>query len=398
MDKSPSSPSPNLRQLLHDKDVHIRNLEALIIQRDREIEQLQGDLANPALREASLGRTKDFWRPPARAAVSATPPAGGAKAPRTPPRSPARVFRDWWFDLWVGSSEMQVGVLRQYPARPLRPESFPAPSLPDGRLPQIAVVTPSFNQAPFVEATLRSILDQDYPRLLYAVHDGASSDGSPEIIARQAGRLAYWNSAGDRGQSDAIGKGFASLAARLGPDDIMSWLNSDDLAMPGSLRYVAEYFARHPEVDVVYGHRVIIDDDAREVGRWILPRHDPRALEWVDYVPQETLFWRKRAWDRAGGLDPAFQFALDWDLLARFTQAGLRIVRLPRFLGCFRVHEAQKTHQHIHSTGAEEMARVRRSFHGPDKADDMLMVEAWARRTRLRGAVTARLLSWGIRV
>ncbi len=159
---------------------------------------------------------------------------------------------------------------------------------------------------------------------------------------------------------------------------------------------MADYFARHPKADVIYGHRVIIDDDAREVGRWILPRHEPRALEWVDYVPQETLFWRKRAWDRVGGLDPAFQFALDWDLLARFQRAGCRMVRLPYFLGCFRVHAGQKTSQVIHTTGAEEMARIRERFHAGREADPA-MIDAYARKTRFRGALVARLLAAGVR-
>jgi hypothetical protein len=117
----------------------------------------------------------------------------------------------------------------------------------------------------------------------------------------------------------------------------------------------------------------------------------------VDYVPQETLFWRKRAWTRVGGLDPTFQFALDWDLLARFTQAGMKIVRVPHFLGCFRVHKDQKTSRHIHSTGADEMSRIRARFHGPEAPSDWKRINTWAHRVRFRGALTARLLAIGIR-
>jgi hypothetical protein len=83
-------------------------------------------------------------------------------------------------------------------------------------------------------------------------------------------------------------------------------------------------FRRPSEVDLLYGHRLIIDEEDREVARWIMPRHDAATLEWIDYVPQETMFWRKRAWDRVGGIDPTFQFALDWDLLARFQQPAAR--------------------------------------------------------------------------
>jgi len=391
MDPDKSSSTANLLQQLHDKEVHIRNLEAIINQRDSEIETLRAGLSDPGQLEASCARTKDFWRPTPRPPLSATVP------PAAEPTPPRRSFRQFLFHHLVETYGMQIGILRQHPPTPFKPERFPPGRLPPERLPWLAVVTPSFNQAPFIEATLCSILDQDYPRLLYAVCDGASTDASASIIARYGSRLAFWDSAPDGGQSDAVGKGFARLAAQLGVDDLMGWLNSDDLSMPGSLRHVAEYFAAHPEVDAVYGHRVIIDDDGREIGRWIMPRHEPAALEWVDYVPQETLFWRKRAWDRVGGLDPSFHFALDWDLLARFTQAGLRVVRLPWFLGSFRIHEAQKTTRHIHSTGAEEMVRVREKFHGPEKPEQLEQIEVWANRIRLRGALTARLLALGVR-
>ena len=156
------------------------------------------------------------------------------------------------------------------------------------------------------------------------------------------------------------------------------------------------YFAAHPEVDVIYGHRIIINEEDREVGRWIMPRHEEDSIEWIDYVPQETLFWRKRAWDIAGGIDPSFQFALDWDLLARFQKAGFHIVRIPYFLGCFRVHAQQKTHHAIHTTGADEMARIRLRFHGSDK-DSAALIERHAKRIRIRGTVTARLQAAGIR-
>jgi GT2 family glycosyltransferase len=307
-------------------------------------------------------------------------------------RMKGRIFKRFVEGYW-----MRIEVLRQYEPRPIRWDSLPGPGMPDSRLPSIAIVTPSFNQAAYIESALRSILDQGYPNLHYAVQDGGSTDASPAIIARHTAGLMHWESAPDLGQSDAISKGFARIAGQLGPNDVMAWLNSDDLLAPGALHYVGEYFSRHPNVEAIYGHRLIIDDQAREIGRWILPRHDPRVIEWVDYVPQETLFWRKKAWDRVGGIDPAFQFAMDWDLLARFTQAGQRIVRVPHFLGGFRVHKDQKTSRHIHSTGAEEMALIRARFHGTEASGDWERINAWARRVRFRGALTARLHSIGIR-
>jgi glycosyltransferase involved in cell wall biosynthesis len=300
-----------------------------------------------------------------------------------------RIVEDYW---------MRIGELRQYEPRPLLWDALPHPRSAPGRLPRLAVVTPSFRQAAFIEATMESVLSQNYPGLAYAVHDGGSKDGSAEIIARHAARLAFWESAPDKGQADAIAKGFARVAKDIGPDDLMAWLNSDDLYAPGALRHVGDYFARHPDVDAVYGHRIVIDDRGRDVGRWILPPHEPQSLEWVDYVPQETLFWRRRAWDAVGGIDSSFQFALDWDLLARFTRKRLRIVRLPRFLGGFRVHDEQKTSRQIHSTGADEMTRIRTDFHGPERQGDWETINAWVRRIRLRGALTSRLMALGIRI
>ncbi|NWG76056.1 MAG: glycosyltransferase, partial [Rubrivivax sp.] len=178
-----------------------------------------------------------------------------------------------------------MDALFQYPPRPLVPERFPKPRCKDRHLPTIAIVTPSFMQGNYLERTMRSVLDQNYPHLRYAVQDAGSTDATPDILRRYAPRLAAWTSAPDTGQARAILTGFQKVHG-----DIMAWLNSDDLLMPGALRFVGEFFSRHPHVDALYGHRVIIDEEDREVGRWVLPRFDARTLRWIDYVPQETLF------------------------------------------------------------------------------------------------------------
>ena len=95
-----------------------------------------------------------------------------------------------------------------------------------------------------------------------------------------------------------------------------------------------------------------------------MPQHDSGALQWADYVPQETMFWRRELWDKVGGLDESFKFALDWDLLLRFEEAGAKFHRLPEFLGAFRVHHEQLTSAAISSVGAEEMTRLRQRCHG----------------------------------
>ncbi len=366
--------SKHYGKLLADKEAVIQSLRRGLAERDEVIKELVADLTD------STGDLRKLWI-----------------ATRAHIREKwSRPLAAWLFTRLVEKYWMQIGVLRHYDPRPLKWDRMPTGRAHPAALPQIAVVTPSYGQEKFIERTLRSVLDQQYPKLVYVVQDGASKDRSPEIIARYAPQLRHWESVPDRGQADAIRRGFDHVIAALGPDDLMAWLNSDDLLAPGALRFVAEYFTANPEVDVVYGHRIIIDDDDRDVGRWIMPRHNPATLEWIDYVPQETMFWRKRAWDRAGGIDPSFQFALDWDLLARFQQAGCRMVRVPYFLGAFRVHAEQKTSQAIHTTGADEMRRIRTRFHG-ERQDDFETINEHARHARFWGAITARLHALGIR-
>jgi len=225
--------------------------------------------------------------------------------------------------------------------------------------PTISIVTPSFQQGRFLERTLYSVVGQNYPALEYIVQDGASSDETLDILHRFDHLLAGWTSEPDAGQAEAINRGFGQTSG-----EIMGWLNSDDLLLPGALAYVARYFASHPDVDVVYGHRLLIDEREGMIGSWILPRHSNRALMLADYVPQETLFWRRRIWDAVGGsVDPSFRYALDWDILLRFQNAGARIVRLPRFLGAFRVHNDQKTLTDS-EVGVAECMRLLTRVHG----------------------------------
>lgn len=298
--------------------------------------------------------------------------------------------RDWRI-AW--SPTMRLGVLRQHEPRPVMIETFPDRGPPgDPNLwPKVSIVTPSFRQAAYLERTVRSVLQQDYPNIEYRVMDGGSTDGSVDILKRYEPRLASWSSAPDSGAASAINAGFA-----LCDGEIMGWLNSDDMLMPGAVRFVAQYLATHPEVDAVYGHRLIIDERDQQVGRWVLPHHDPEMLLWADYIPQETLFWRRTLWDKAGGqLDETFGFAFDWDLLLRFQQAGGRIVRLPFFLGSFRVHDRQKSISEINSTGSAEVTRIRSRTLGNQFTVDRL--ERRAVRFQKQALRHDRLLRWGIR-
>jgi glycosyltransferase involved in cell wall biosynthesis len=256
------------------------------------------------------------------------------------------------------NTEYQLGVLRQYPPRPT--QNMPQlPSCPEvGKFLRICMVTPSYEQSSYLEQAVSSVLDQQYPHLSYGVQDGGSRDGSSLILKRYENKLSFTESLPDGGQSDALIKGFDKLNPQS--QDIMAWLNSDDILLPGVLSGVNRFFLTHPEVDVIYGHRLIIDSGGAEIGRWYLPEFDPEVLKWVDFIPQETLFFRASAYQKAGGLSPDFHFAMDWDLLLRFQQSGCHFQRLPYFMGCFRLHEEQKTQVALHSIGEEEMTRLRK--------------------------------------
>lgn len=322
-------------------------------------------------------------------------------APRSRPSKPKRpplaerLYYEWMPRVVSRMRLTRYGDFAQHAPRPMTPERFPRPSQakPEA-LPRFVIVTPSYNQADFLEATMRSVLDQTGVRIDYIVMDGGSTDGSVDIIAQHAPRLAHHTSGPDGGQSAAIAAGLAR--ASCGPDDVMAYLNSDDLYMPGALRFVAEYMARHPEIDAVYGHRVIIDETGLETGRWFTHRHNATITLRVDLVPQETLFWRKRIYDKVQGIDPAFRFAMDWDLITRFISAGARMVRLPWFLGAFRVHSTSKTSTLWESVGAVEADRIRVARHGRPLSQTEVLAP-WYRAT-FEANVLSRLWRWGIRL
>ncbi len=219
-------------------------------------------------------------------------------------------------------------------------------------LPIISVVTPSYQYGRFIEWTIRSVLLQRYPNLQYVVMDGGSTDQTPAILERYKPFLTHIESAPDGGQADAVVRGFEHTHG-----EIMAYLNSDDMLAPGALEFVAGYFAANPDVDAVYSHRVFVDDVNSVKSYWILPEHRDWLMSRWDYIPQETCFWRRRIYDEAGGINPAFQFALDYDLFVRFMKRG-RMRRVNRFLGAFRQHAGSKTSGLIDGFVHPEVARV----------------------------------------
>lgn len=205
-------------------------------------------------------------------------------------------------------------------------------------LPLVSIVSPSYNQARFLEQTLRSVLSQDYPRVEYLVVDGGSEDGSREILQRYAHRLDWWVSEPDLGQTDAINKGFDHAQG-----EILAWLNSDDTYLPHAVSEAVSYLQDHPEVGLVYGDANFIDEAGRVVGRFDARQTSYRRLRRGGvYIPQQASFFRADLWREVGPLDPSFYFAMDYDLWVRL--ASVSAIRYhPRLWANFRLHGDAKT-------------------------------------------------------
>jgi glycosyltransferase involved in cell wall biosynthesis len=221
-------------------------------------------------------------------------------------------------------------------------------------LPTISLVTCSYQQARFIGATLQSVFDQNYQALEYLVIDGGSTDGSVDVIRRYADRLTYWVSEPDAGQTDALAKGFARSTG-----EVMGWLCSDDLLLPGALDIVGKYFADRPEVDFVYGDALWIDAK----GQALRPK---REMPWNrtvflfdhNYLAQPSAFWRRRLFDAVGGLQTSWKLAMDADLWLRFARQT-RPRHLPHYLSCMRYYPEQKTRA-LKPMGRKEDEALRR--------------------------------------
>lgn len=285
---------------------------------------------------------------------------------------------------------VRLGRLRQYAPRALSVTSIKAEG--DNRdLPRISLVTPSFNQARFIGGTVRSVLEQAYPNLEYVVQDACSTDGTADVLHAFLGAGVDMQIESDDGQADALNKGFSRTTG-----EVMGYLNSDDLLLPGTLHLVGRYFRDNPSVDVIYGNRLIIDEDGMEVGRWILPRHDSRVVRFVDYIPQESMFWRRAIWDRVGArFDDTLEFAMDWELILRFIDDNAAFRHIPALFGVFRAHGNQKSQADFMAHGAAEMTILRSRYREKNSGRVQRMLSHWRflAEHRRADAVFARTLS-----
>lgn len=205
--------------------------------------------------------------------------------------------------------------------------------------PRFAIVTPSFNQATYLEETITSVLAQNYKHVDYIIMDGGSTDASLKIIQKYSEHLVHWESAPDKGQADAINRGFARSTG-----DILAWINSDDTFEPDASASVAAAFRNHPEIDLVYGEGWYIDDHGQRVRpcKFVRPHFQRAYIANKDPILQQSAFWRRSLWERVGSLDTTLNWVFDWDWFLRSHAIG-RFHYLPQFLANYRVHSLAKT-------------------------------------------------------
>jgi glycosyltransferase involved in cell wall biosynthesis len=212
------------------------------------------------------------------------------------------------------------------------------PPMQSSDLPIVSIITPSYNQARFIEETIRSVLAQKNVTIEYIIVDGGSTDGSVEIIQKYASQLTWWTSEKDQGHADALNKGFAHASG-----EILAWLNSDDTYYPGAVSEAVAYLQVHPEVGMVYGDADLTDEAGRVIGRFAARQTDyRRLLRGSVHIPQATTFFRADLWHQVGPLDLSLFFAFDYNFWAQLAKKS-RLQYLPRLWATFRLHSEGKS-------------------------------------------------------
>ncbi len=202
--------------------------------------------------------------------------------------------------------------------------------------PLITIVTPSYNQSRYLEQTIRSVLAQDYPSIEYFVIDGGSTDSSVEIIQKHEKQLAGWASEKDKGQAEAINKGFQRAGG-----EFIAWLNSDDLYQPGAIRTAIETFQKHPEAGLVYGDVLSIDENSRSFNLQTFRPFSLTDLMAFNIISQPAVFMRRSVLEQAGLLDLSYHLLLDHQLWLRMARLA-PMVYIPETLAAARYHAEAK--------------------------------------------------------
>ena len=206
--------------------------------------------------------------------------------------------------------------------------------------PRITIVTPSYNQAKFLERTIRSVLEQGYPNLEYIIVDGGSTDGSVDIIRRYADRLAWWVSEPDNGQTDAINKGL-----RRATGEWVAWQNSDDIYYPGAFHDLATAAAKHPEAGLIIGDMMLIDEHDRPLRdiRYVQPSYKALLAEGM-VLTNQSAFWRRGVHAEIGWMSEELHFSFDYEWFLRLT-LHVKAIHVGHIWGGLRLHDETKTSQ-----------------------------------------------------
>jgi glycosyltransferase involved in cell wall biosynthesis len=224
----------------------------------------------------------------------------------------------------------------------------------DPNYPKISIVTPSYNQAEFLERTILSVLNQNYPNLEYIIIDGGSTDGSAEIIKKYEKYLIYWVSEKDKGQSDAINKGFEKSTGQF-----LAWLNSDDLYLPGSLFKIKNVFTKYEEITFLYGHSLLIDNKDNIIRcLYTVPQTYRSYIYDGGNIFQGTVFWRRNIFYKYGMLDVKLNFAMEYKLFDNFFK-NEKGYFLNDILAAYRLHEKAKSYTASHKIRLDELNSIR---------------------------------------
>jgi len=261
-------------------------------------------------------------------------------------------------------------------------------------LPKITVVTPSLNQGQFLEDTILSVLGQQYPNLEYIILDGGSTDESVEIIRKYEHNLAYWISEKDGGQAEAINQGFGRASG-----DILCWLNSDDMYLPGTLLHIAGRLDPSKS-ELLFGNCLhFLQNSSITYGSNVRESHAQTDLRLTDYIIQPSTFWTRKAWQQTGTLDESLDFGFDWEWFLRAKKSGVAFLADDEYLSVYRIHPNHKT-----GTGGERRrkelagiygrhagARYERLYSRCCASRSLAAIRKWIHLVRL-GRIESRLL------
>jgi glycosyltransferase involved in cell wall biosynthesis len=213
--------------------------------------------------------------------------------------------------------------------------------------PLVSIITPSYNQAQYLEQTIISVLEQDYPLIEFLLVDGNSTDGSQEIIKKYASRITWWISEPDQGQAEAINKGLKRVKG-----EIVAWLNSDDYYLPGAVTKAVSAFQTQPSTSIVYGDVLAVDADGHQMKKLHYRQWDLIDLMKFNIIGQPSVFFRREILDKIGFLDPSLQFLLDHQLWLRLIQRA-PMLYLPETLSAARFHNQSKNVAQASAFGEE---------------------------------------------